>query len=267
MCTSECEKLVEVSDGSDMSFYTSHTLPGGYVAKGVGMRDLGYGKIKITGIPEGAVVEQALLYWVVLNTSETAAMASGVFTPPGEAGTSIEGALVSTCAEPCWSAGLTYVYRSDVTQLMKGNGVYHLSDFASGLTTGGDPWTNTVTLPLAEGATLVVIYRDSDSPVKTIVINEGCHFFQGNSVYEFNITGFVADPVSSATLTVFGADGQIGPGTNSKGEKDGRIATPDYNKEFLTFNGKVIGSNALHNAAWNGSTASSLPPTLGHPHL
>lgn len=45
------------------------TLAGGYVSAGVGMRDLGYDNITISGIPTGSRVVAAYLMWDVLDNS------------------------------------------------------------------------------------------------------------------------------------------------------------------------------------------------------
>src|SRR4051794_5877028 len=44
---------------------------GGYVAAGTGMRNRGYGSIHLTGVPHGATVVRAYLYWTVTGTSAT----------------------------------------------------------------------------------------------------------------------------------------------------------------------------------------------------
>ncbi|GAI04799.1 unnamed protein product, partial [marine sediment metagenome] len=58
--------------GSDFSLYQRFifTLPGGYVATGVGMRNRGYGDITISGIPSGSTIEKAYLYWDILDNVE-----------------------------------------------------------------------------------------------------------------------------------------------------------------------------------------------------
>lgn len=250
--TLRSSEILQASEALD--YFSSYTLPGGYVAKGVAMRNLGHGNITITGIPAGAVVEMAFLYWAILNPTPTTAMAEGNFN-----GVFITGTLIGSCREPCWGAGLTHVYRADVTHLVRGNGTYTLSGFSSGLTTGGNPWETDVMLPLNEGATLVVIYRRSASPVQTIVMYEGCRFFLGHQRYTFNLSGFVADPVRKATLTIFGADGQSGglvwdPEQNRWVYKD---PLPDADIEYLEFNGSAIAGPP--NSPWNGGDGRPLP--------
>jgi hypothetical protein len=42
----------------------------GYVAAGVGLRDQGSGSIATTGIPSGAYIARAYLYWASINPSD-----------------------------------------------------------------------------------------------------------------------------------------------------------------------------------------------------
>ncbi|MBI1736982.1 MAG: DUF3344 domain-containing protein [Candidatus Rokubacteria bacterium] len=212
-------------------FFTSYTLNGGHVAAGVGWRNLGSGRIRIAGIPSGALVEQAFLYWAVLNPTATASLARGRFE-----GQTIRGTSVGTCAEPCWGGGATRVYRADVTEFVTGNGTYRLRGFASGLRTGESPWSSNRALPYAEGATLVVIYRHATAPVRTIVLFEGCSLFYGSTRVAFKLSGFVADPVRDARVTVVVADGQSTAGTE---------------QEVLQFNGTTIAGPSP--SPWNGS--------------
>lgn len=235
----------QVAADSGMHFFTSYTLPGGYVAAGVAMRNLGAGKITIKGIPRGATIEAAFLYWGMINSIANDAMATGLFN-----GNAIKGTNYSIGGDPCWYVGSMFAYRADVTEFITGNGTYNLSGFASGIITGGSPWDQTigVVAPLCEGATLVVVYRRETLPVQTIVLYEGCQLFFGPQRYEFTMGGFVADPVKKAKLTIFGADGQDGGGSG---------AVPDADKELLEFNGTIIA--APPSSPWNGADGQPLP--------
>jgi hypothetical protein len=128
---------------------------GGYIAAGVGLRNQGAGNITLTGIPADVQIVQALLYWTILSPSN-----------PGGAmsvnGNPINGTLISgDQADPCWNAGTTWAFRSDVTNQVSsagGNGTYTLSGYPTGSTSGLNPWDNTTPVPMAEGASLIVIY-------------------------------------------------------------------------------------------------------------
>src|SRR5688572_9263467 len=188
-----------LTSGVPPGFFTSYTLKGGHVAGGVAWRNKGAGQVTIAGIPAGATVEAAYLYWATLNPGITPAMAQGRIN-----GTAIIGQAVATCRGPCWGTGnAAHTYRADVTDHVTGNAVYTLAGFASGLTTGESAFSGNVVTPLAEGATLVVVYRLQTAPVRTIVLFEGCLFFAGSSSFTFDLAGFVANPVKGATITVF----------------------------------------------------------------
>jgi hypothetical protein len=85
---------------------------------------------------------------------------------------------------------------------------------------------------MAEGATLVVIYSNKNSPIMDIVLVQGSDEFQ--SAYSLSVSGFLAsNPVRQATYTSFGADGQsYGGGTAG---------------EEIYFNGALISTGA-----WDG---------------
>lgn len=223
---------------------TKLTLRGGHVAAGVAMRNRGAGTIKLTGVPKGAKIRQAYLYWVTLNKKKTSAMARGRIN-----GKPVAAKYVGGCREPCWGAGKSHVFRADVTKHVKGNGSYRLSEFASGSSSGGDPWKTAKKLPLLEGATLMVVYEDNKSPLRTVVLYDGCKFFTGLETFNMTLQGFKANNASQAKLTVFGADGQVGVGTRP-------IA--GLNRETLTFNGKSIASGTKR-SPWNGADGKPLP--------
>lgn len=130
----------------------------GYVAAGVGLRNQGSGHINLSGIPAHSRIVQALLYWTTLNPSN-----------PGGAmnlnGKPIKSTLINgDQADPCWNAGTTWTFRSDVTAQVAsagGNGTYKLSGYPTGSTSGLNPWDNASLLPMAEGASLIVIYSSA----------------------------------------------------------------------------------------------------------
>ncbi|MGR8934393.1 MAG: DUF3344 domain-containing protein [Gammaproteobacteria bacterium] len=219
------------SAAAGVSRRAHYVVKGGYAAGGVGMRNRGYGRIRITGIPADSKILRAFLYWDVLGPGESPSFAQGKFN-----GTPIQGALVGSGGDPCWGQAANFAYRADVTKLVTGNDTYILTGFASGDRSGKFPWDEPTTPipPLAEGATLVVIYSNPKSPFMDIAVVEGSDLFIGP--YTLTVDGFLAsDPVKKATVTVFGADGQtVGPSC---------IAAED-----TSFNGSVISGNY-----WNGA--------------
>jgi hypothetical protein len=201
---------------------TGMTLNGGYVAAGTDLRNKGYGTITITGIPAGSTVAKALLYWDILAPTATARFAQGMLN-----GLPIKGKLFSQGADPCWDAGSNFAFRADVTSLVGGNGSYALTDIASGDTSGAYPFSVSAIPPLAEGATLVVIYENASMPLMDIALHDGNAYITG--AYSVKVSNFRAsDPVTFASVTTFGADGQA----NIPGEavyfNGSLIATTDW---------------------------------------
>ena len=180
-------------------------LNGGYVAAGVGLRNLGYGTATISGIPLGSTVAGAYLFWDELASSSLN-LAQGVFN-----GVNITGTAVGSDVSPCWPAPNNYGYAADVTGEVNGNGSYSLSGFASGVTNGEDPWGVGTPAPNAEGATLVVVYRNSSSPSTVIQLYGGAAETSG-SVINQTLNGFGAvGSTPSAKTTFIVADGQDAP--------------------------------------------------------
>jgi hypothetical protein len=192
--------------GGAPSLLSTIDVNGGYVAAGVGLRNRGFGTISLSGVPVGATVTKAYLYWAVLNSTETTALKTGKFK-----GTTITGTKVGQGASPCWtqvSAGFSY--RADVTSLVTGNGSYALTGFASGRTDAAQP-SGTDPGPLAEGASLVVVYSKSSYPATRVKLYNGYHMTTSTSnAASLSINwGFAAsNPVGEVRTTFIGADGQ-----------------------------------------------------------
>lgn len=135
---------------------------------GMGLRNLGYGTISVTGVPAGAAVKSATLLWDVLANDADPTFAQGVFN-----GAAITGTAWASGGSPCWPVTGNFSYKADVTSLVTGNGSYGLSAFASGQSDGADPFTSGSTPPMLEGASLVVVYSLASMARTTIQIGEG----------------------------------------------------------------------------------------------
>ena len=70
-----------------LSTVLSESVHGGYTAAGIGMRNLGYGAISITGIPAGAKVKSATLLWDILADSAGSSFAQGTLNGKAFTGT------------------------------------------------------------------------------------------------------------------------------------------------------------------------------------
>lgn len=191
-----------------LSTVLSESVRGGYTAAGVGMRDLGYGTISVTGLPAGATVKSATLLWDILADSAGSSFAQGSVN-----GTAVAGKLWASGASPCWPAGANFSYEADVTSLVKGNGSYNLTGFATGQNDGADPWTSGSTAPLDEGASLVVVYELPSMPAVTVQIAEGATETPGSTA-SATLDGFTVGAKATARTTYIVADGQL-PGNTA----------------------------------------------------
>ncbi|MCA1832192.1 MAG: hypothetical protein ABR548_07305 [Actinomycetota bacterium] len=187
-------------------------LGGGVVSEGVGLAGRLSGEpgrsgtITIAGVPAGASVSRAFLYWAVLGNGDPTASFQGNL---------VDGTLIGDSVET-WTCGLdhqarNYVYRADVTPAVAGNGTYAVSGV------GDTPETD------GQGASLVVLYEDLDaSTTMEVVINDGAitggNFGDGIPGGGFEDMSVRIDPLSipdpplSARLHVGFGDGQGTPG-------------------------------------------------------
>lgn len=148
--------------------YRATLRGGGIVSEGIGLAvrsgAAASGSIQIAGVPAGAQIERAFLYWAVLAADDS----SVVFN-----GQSVTGPRIGRSPDTCWfgapggsdPAHDNRVYRADVSGLVGGNGTYAVSGVGNG--TGVLPGD-------AQGASLVVVYSQPDATYETqIVINDG----------------------------------------------------------------------------------------------
>jgi len=184
--------------GTGLAFYSKYVLKGNYIVGSCGLRFTGSGTINISGLPSSPeIVKAYLIYSVIANSPQPQGNVNGI---------PISGSLVGTGPTPCWTESYIYTYVADVTPIVQavGNGTYTLTGFynPSGYPAPGG----------AEGATMVVIFCNRGSTVRTVVVYAGAYtldFAGGPSSYSWNITNFTAtNPVTSARTTLLFADGQ-----------------------------------------------------------
>jgi hypothetical protein len=184
----------------------------GFVAAGVGLRDQGSGTINIAGIPAGAYIARAYLFWGVINPSDP----GGGMTINGHSTVSH---LDGTAPSPCWGGPITiFDYSANVTPFVSGNGAYTLSGYPTGLTGGQDPWANLNANPFMEGASLVVFFGQMTATGKTINATEGAPF--SGSVATFT------EPDASAPAAQFKATIDWGDSTITTGTVSGPTGGP-----------------------------------------
>jgi hypothetical protein len=195
---------------------TRSGCPGGidHLAAGTGLRNTGYGTIRLRGLPPGAVAAGAFLYYSYIQSGPIALVQNVVFN-----GTTVTAFYVNNQLQPCWNgAGTLRTYRAQVMPLLVPgiNGDYSVSGVPSNLTNGQDPWNPaSTTMPLAEGASLVVLYTHSSVPVGSWV---QIHHPATPSVFgTLTFSHFLSLPIQVAATrhTRIAADGQVGGGLNN----------------------------------------------------
>ncbi|MGN2275077.1 DUF3344 domain-containing protein [Priestia megaterium] len=165
------------------------SLKGDYAATGVGLRDSNTGTIDMSSlIPAGSTIFQAFLYWEALENEGTLSNTGTLNGKP------ITGTLISTDRDLCWGLQFTHYFRADVTKISN-IGINNIK-----ITLGG-PET------LLDGASLVIVFTNENSPLKQIIIYDGGVSLTG-STDTTTISGFVAtSPVQAHTTFIVG-DGQ-----------------------------------------------------------
>ena len=198
----------------EAGFATAEVYVGAYdhVAAGTGLRNTGYGTIRLRGTPEGAKKKQAFLYLGVI--CETAACAAKRRANLNGAPVSLTliATDVGTCAD---ASGVQFgLYRADVTAKVPAviDSDYKITGVASGVKTGARPeGPLSAPGPWVQGATIVVIYSSPTLTPGAVYLHHGANTFESFVLYTLAL-----DPLPAGTsrrYTSFGAGGQpLGPG-------------------------------------------------------
>jgi uncharacterized repeat protein (TIGR01451 family) len=165
--------------------------------------------ITIAGIPAGATVQRALLYWMISGGTDTTATINAV---------SVTGVQVAAAGSTCWGPPTTPTFRADVTAQVAGNGAYTIT---------GLPSSTNPAAADTNGVGLVVVYQNPLSGiVRRVMIRDGAISTSGSGeVVTDTFTG-VAPPIASAgRFHLVVGDGQSAADGN------------------LIFNGVTLGTN------------------------
>jgi hypothetical protein len=240
------------------------SLPGGvdHAAAGTGTRNTGYGTIRLRGVPAGATIVRAWLYWGTVYRNPAPSSATARFN-----GSLVTGRRIGApTPEPCWlfqNASFA-AYRANVRPLIVAgaNGDYKVTNLASVVTNGTDPFVcappfPTPATPASEGATLLVIYSHSSVPsAARTYIHQGPALVTGNVTVTNNLSPLV--PAHTVVKqTRFGADGQVGCSLFSVGFLNGEMTSLGPNAASLV-QIKGPGSGLNTNSDWNGYDGVSL---------
>ncbi len=215
-----------------LGFFKNYFITGDYVVGGVGLRGQGVngiatGSIVIQGVPQGADVLAAFLYWQVVTKGDASGDSGSIGAtfrgyPLSAAGAEPFAKVLGSGTPPCWSSGggtgssggtnETRTYRADGLRYFDidpATGKYRING------------THEVQLPdgngtIALGASAVVIYRDPNpaAPLKAIVIYDGAYTMdQTTEGMSQRIRGFY-DGGSTAKLTHIVGSGQANKSEN-----------------------------------------------------
>lgn len=237
-----------------------------YQTGGTGLRNQKSGGITINGVTAPPI--KAFVYWAYASTApgpipiQSSITVRRKLPGPLSVGLPIPGVLVGTGPDPCWFGGSINVYRGSIPLgfIVTGNALYEVEiNFGStGSTAGQDPWVSSLP-PLAEGASIVIIYPGAGT---TSIYDTG---LSGNTFFGTPGTSYslLLPGAAPGVLTLWdtiGADGQIG---------NSRTANAGIADEITTINAVPIsGPGSLANDSdWNGGDSTPLPQlwdTKGH---
>ena len=242
------EAVHEAIVGSFTARFDETLQGGGVVAQGASMsgrEDAAANTsaaITIAGIPAGATVHRALLYWSISGGTDTTATINA---------SAVTGALLGTAGDTCWGVNNS-VFRADVTANVTGNGVF---------TIAGLPSSTAAASPDTDGVALVVTYRNNNSGIRRrIMTRDGAISSSGaNETTSDTFTGIAAPIASAGQFHVVVGDGQttadtslifngVNLGANQFQGSDGNLwDTNSYN---------ITVPLALANATWSSTTAN-----------
>ena len=213
--------FAQLGRAADALNYTkNYFVTGDYVVGGVGLRGKGVsgfatGTINISGVPAGADIVAAFLYWETDESTPAPSATNGFFDGNAIVGDVRGNPMNPQCSSsggsigPAGSSGR--VYRADVlrylpvdqtssVRLVNGNHTVKLPDSGG----SGTPFT--------DGATLVVVYRvlSLGTPLRAVVIYDGAYTMnRQTAAMTQTMKGFYQASASpAAKMTQIAANGQ-----------------------------------------------------------
>jgi hypothetical protein len=226
-----------------------------HAVAGVSTRNSGNGVIRLRGVPPGSQLLGALLVWGEIAAG---AFPNAVFGQDCAIGANVVGTTLPPAPQPCWNpAGQFWAYAANVTAQIAPaiNGDYRVR-VRSAITNGQCPWGDgncagpANTLPLAEGASLIVIYANQciDRRAQLFFHVGPRTFFFGNNNY-VHFTGIPILGLPNVKHSRIGGDGQVG------GLNCGLRAITPWSDERTWIGGTQIkgdGGGLNRDSDWNG---------------
>jgi len=253
------------SDAATEAFYVKPSVLEGkaaYATGGVALRNRGSGNISISGLVGPPRV--TFLYWAVITPGAAPAIVKSVqiqrlFPLPTSAVAVVNGFAVGGGSAPCWgpAGSLITVYRAVVPPAIAlGNGSYQVSLMpgAGGLVDGSDPWLGVPTLPLWEGASLVMIGNGVGTVSVFDIGLAGRTFAPNPNPFNYVLVLPIKPTGRRMIFDNIGADGQ-------HVLTQSRTDVTSMSDETTTINGFPIagpGSDYV-DSDWNGSSGLPLP--------
>jgi len=238
------EQIEAVLVGSLAARFDNVLVGGGVVAQGASLAARednivnASAAITIAGIPTGATVQRALLYWAISGGSDTTATINSV---------GVTGLSLGAGGETCWAVNNS-AFRADVTGVVTGNGLYTIAGLPSA--TGTNPDT--------DGVGLVVVYQQPGQVNRRrIMIRDGIATSTGiGETFSDTFAGVAAPITSAARFHLVVGDGQassdgalifngLNLGTDQFSGSDGSLW------DVKTYNITIPG--ALANATWSST--------------
>ena len=236
-------------DAPPLGYFKNFFVTGDYVTGAVGLQGLGVsglatGSIPIDGVPAGADIVAAYLYWQSVTNPSAGSDSGSIgarfngYPLSSEAGPFAK-ALGDTGALSCGTTSgtggerRTYTYRTDVLRFFPigadgkfdANGQHTVQVPDSG--PGG-------AAPVALGATLVVVYRDPSRPLSAVVLYDGTTTIDSNHTLTQKLEGFYqAGPTPDGRITYIAGGGQAN-----------RNETLGFNGSFLAEGSFASGAGA-----------------------
>jgi hypothetical protein len=186
-----------------------------HAVAGVSTRNSGNGVIRLRGVPPGSQLLGALLVWGEIAAGP---FANAVFGQDCAIGANVAGVTFPPAPQPCWNpAGQFWAYAANVTaQIAPGiNGDYRVR-VRTALANNQCPWGDgacagpPINLPLAEGASLIVIYANQCIDRRAqLFFHVGPRTFSGAN-FNVHFTGIPILGLPNLKHSRIGGDGQVG---------------------------------------------------------